>query len=80
MNPSQHYPDQDGQKPNVESVAPEARFQASGYKDVWAAILFLIATAAFGFVSYLFQINQLHSKVRVAFCTELKSAIVLKPR
>jgi hypothetical protein len=52
MNPSQHYPDQDGQKPNVESVAPEARFQASGYKDVWAAILFLIATAAFGFVSY----------------------------
>jgi hypothetical protein len=53
MNPSQHYPDEDGDKPNVKSVAPEARFQASGYKDVWAAILFLIATAAFGFVSYL---------------------------
>ena len=53
MNPSQHYPDEDGEKPNVKSVAPEARFQASGYKDVWAAILFLIATAAFGFVSYL---------------------------
>ena len=49
MDPSQHYPDQDGDKPNVKSVA---RFQASGYKDVWAAILFLIATAAFGCVSY----------------------------
>jgi hypothetical protein len=26
MNPSQHYPDEDGDKPNVKSVVPETRF------------------------------------------------------